>query len=144
MAYTCERDNPDNSSNDKLNNGKKTGEKETMIKTDNEIIKALNEADGINEVGIYCADCEGEYIAIVKVSDVVDLINRLKAESERLADHNKQLRYDVKKIRTEARNEFAERLKANKIKPEFPWDDFYVTETMIDDLVKEMEKENER
>lgn len=54
--------------------------------TDNEIIKALNEADGINEVGIYCADCEGKYIAIVNVRDVIDLINSLKAEIERLED----------------------------------------------------------
>lgn len=35
---------------------------------------------------------------------------------------------------------FAERLKAHKIRPEFPWDDFYVTEAFIDYLVKEMAK----
>ena len=34
--------------------------------------------------------------------------------------------------------EYAERLLATKIKPEFPWDDFFVTETAINDLVKEM------
>jgi hypothetical protein len=40
-------------------------------------------------------------------------------------------------IKAEAVKEFAERLKKDKIKPEFPWDDFTVTEGMIDDLVKE-------
>ena len=35
---------------------------------------------------------------------------------------------------------FAERLKNHRIKPEFPWDDFYVTEGYIDHLVNEMLK----
>ena len=37
--------------------------------------------------------------------------------------------------------EFVEKLKAAKIKPEFPWDDFYVTESAIDDIAKEMMEE---
>lgn len=45
---------------------------------------------------------------------------------------------DLRTARAEAIKEFAERLKASKIKPEFPWDDFYVTEHEIDNLVKEM------
>ena len=32
----------------------------------------------------------------------------------------------------------AEKLKEQKIKPEFPWDDFYVTETIIDNTIREM------
>jgi hypothetical protein len=43
--------------------------------------------------------------------------------------------------RNEVIKEFAERLKALKIKPEFPWDDFVVTEGAIDALVKEMTEE---
>lgn len=38
---------------------------------------------------------------------------------------------------------FAERLKNHRIKPEFPWDDFYVTEGYIDHLVNEMLKGGE-
>lgn len=43
----------------------------------------------------------------------------------------------VNRAKAEAVKEFAERLKKDKIKPEFPWDDFTVTEGMIDNLVKE-------
>lgn len=39
---------------------------------------------------------------------------------------------------------FALRLKKYKIRPEFPWDDFVVCETTIDDLVKEMTKVREQ
>jgi hypothetical protein len=48
----------------------------------------------------------------------------------------------LKTIKAEAIKEFAERLKASKIKPEFPWDNFFVTEDTIDTLVKEMTEEN--
>lgn len=47
--------------------------------TDNEITKALNEADGLHRVKIYCADRKGNHIASVRVIDIVDLINRLQA-----------------------------------------------------------------
>ena len=48
-------------------------------------------------------------------ADILDLINRLKAENESLADHNKQLRYDRNQIKSEAYKEFAERLKEHSI-----------------------------
>ncbi len=71
--------------------------------------------------------------------NAIRIFNRQKAEIERL---NKLLddKCDrcIEKDRSNAIKEFAERLKASKIKPEFPWEDFYVTEGMIDDLVKEM------
>jgi hypothetical protein len=34
-------------------------------------------------------------------------------------------------------------LKEYKIKPEYPWDDFYVTENMIDNLVNEMTRKKD-
>ena len=127
-----------------------------MIMTDNEIIKALNEADGINEVGIYCADCEGEYIAIVKVSDVVDLINRLKAEIERLEEilggTSKVLTVTCAGVRVKAFKEFAERFENELTKIE----EIYFDEehenfisankviALLDYLVEEMERENDR
>lgn len=55
-----------------------------MKYTDDEIIKALNEADGLNEVSLYCADSKGENPSVIKMSDIVDLIKRQKAEIERL------------------------------------------------------------
>ena len=81
--------------------------------TDNEIIKTLNEADGLNEVGIYCADCEGKYIAIVKVRDVIDLINSQKAEIERLQAVNETLEtyekhYKYRATEAQKLNEFLE------------------------------------
>ena len=47
----------------------------------------------------------------------------------------------AKFARAEGIKDFAKRLKATKIKPEFPWEDFYVTESTIDNLVKEMTEE---
>jgi regulator of RNase E activity RraB len=53
------------------------------------------------------------------------------------------------RLKAEVINEFVERLLSLKIKPEFPWDDFYVTESAINSVKKEMmeeleEKNNEK
>lgn len=56
-----------------------------------------------------------------------------------MEDCMKRIDYNINKIRSEAIKEFVERLKVYKIKPEFPWDDFVICETTIDDLVKEMD-----
>jgi hypothetical protein len=59
--------------------------------TDNEIIKALNDADGLNHVSLYCADNKGKNATPVKVGDIVNLINRQKAEVERLKEPLRKL-----------------------------------------------------
>lgn len=75
-------------------------------------------------------------------------IERLNKEVDRLSQcvlcHDgivSDLEKDVFNAKSEAIKEFAQRLKTLKIKPEFPWDDFFVTEEMIDTLVKEMTEE---
>ena len=66
-------------------------------------------------------------------------IDSLKEVGDLMSEHPEEITsMNIKIERQEAVKEFAERLKALKIKPEFPWDDFYVTETAIDNLVKEM------
>jgi hypothetical protein len=55
--------------------------------TDNEIIKALNTALGMEHISIYCANSENE-VRMIKVVDIVDLINRLQAEIKRLTEEN--------------------------------------------------------
>ena len=67
-----------------------------MKLSDNEIIMALERMGEEDPEGFS--------------ADILDLINRLKAENESLADHNKQLRYDRNQIKSEAYKEFAERL----------------------------------
>lgn len=49
---------------------------------------------------------------------------------------------DVATIKVEAVKEFAERLKKKVQKPEFPWEDFFICESDIDEVLKEMESEN--
>lgn len=41
-------------------------------------------------------------------------------------------------VKSEAIKEFAVKLKELKIKPEYPWDDYYINENAIDNLVKQM------
>ena len=54
------------------------------MSTDNEIIKALNGADGLGHISIYCADNNGKDVCSIKLVDIIDLINRQQAEIERL------------------------------------------------------------
>lgn len=122
--------------------------------TDNEIVKALE----ICTTG-RCSSGECPYYGLDAVSDcmeqngidLIDLINRQKAEIERLSDLLKRNKRNcdrirmittetAKKIKAEAIKEFAERLKE-----EFGQSDIFcprtivsVTETGLDDLVKEM------
>ena len=112
--------------------------------TDNEIIKALG----------YCLDAvdEGDTKTFDFLSEVISLINRQKAENEKMRLDTEclvaQIKEDymqivvlsrkLKTAKSKAIKEFAERLKELKIRPEFPWDDYYVNEGTIDNLVKEM------
>lgn len=125
--------------------------------TDNEIIKALEICR--NENGI-CSDCpySDDYTncntRIAK--DVLDIINRQKAEVERLREETAELiddRYatqllchlikkedDTRNVRSDAIKEFAERLKGHA-EPQYPW--LYTVDVdFIDNLVKEMVGEN--
>ena len=133
--------------------------------TDNEIIKALELCR--NENGI-CSDCpySDDYTncntRIAK--DVLDLINRQKAEVEKLQEYYKMY-YDrmreikelqdevehssykislfdetIKTAKSEAIKEFAERLKGHA-EPQYPW--LYTVDVdFIDNLVKEMVGDN--
>lgn len=49
--------------------------------TDKEIIKALNGADGLEHISVYCADNNGENVTSIKMVDIINLLNRLKTES---------------------------------------------------------------
>lgn len=133
--------------------------------TDNEITKALNEADGLYHVSIYCADRKGNHIASVRVIDIVDLINRLQAKNEALiagqetlqkalAEKSKEIQvlrntvvcdisnfaseYDSK-IKSEAIKEFADKLKGLLLSNiHVSNEEYYYMTIYIDNLVKEM------
>ena len=66
------------------------------------------------------------------------MIDYQKAEIEKYKGVIKILENDVANAKYEAIKEFAERLKELKIKPEYPWDDYYINENAIDNLVKQM------
>ena len=108
---------------------------------DNEIIKALEYCD---RSGCCCGCPYGRCIEADITELALDLINRQKAEIERLKKLNdKGLQYDIelmkreKTAKAEAVKEFAERLKDL---PECQ-DDLTVL-AVIDDLVKEMAGDN--
>lgn len=50
--------------------------------TDAEIIKTLNEADGMEHIAIFCDDGKSENMKSIKMVDIIDLINRLQADCE--------------------------------------------------------------
>lgn len=61
------------------------------MKSDNEIIKALNEADGLYHISIYCGNRKGEHIASIKMTDIIDLINRQKSEIQKAKAELKEI-----------------------------------------------------
>ena len=85
--------------------------------TDSEIVKALNTALGMEHISIYCANVKNE-VQSIKVLDIIDLINRLQAENERLKKGWKADVILTANAKAEAYKEFAERLKA-KITEEY-------------------------
>ena len=99
--------------------------------TDNEIIKALESEIHLAEYvdSDYCSNVNLEII-----TSVLDLINRLKAENERLSKITRPL---IAEIKAEAYKEFAERLKHSFFdngyeSPDVDFDYF------VDNLTKEM------
>ena len=111
--------------------------------TDNEIVKALE----CCSYATYNSDCEkcpyypDKECVKKQCTDIIDLINRQKAEIERLQTFSLQLNKIfmdfVNKEKTEARKEFAERLKG-KICDDFGFVVASARDKDIDNLVKEM------
>ena len=107
--------------------------------TDNEIIKALECCSDSN-----CHECPIEGCTDDIFRNALDLINRQKAEIERLTvDLLKcSIRLDnlyktADEIKSEAIKEFAERLK-EKLQWDVEFDNKLVFESDIDNLIKEM------
>ena len=112
--------------------------------TDNEIIKAL-ECCSVHPMKCKKCPYEGnECCTNAHRKDALDLINRQKAEIERLKGYNENLQTanvalsnEILDIKAEAIKEFAERL-AEKYACLYGYRDGLL-EGEIDDLVKEME-----
>ena len=114
--------------------------------TDNEVIKALECCAFWGE----CTDCPYDDIAYKSstdnctynsTKDALDLINRQKAEIERLEKLNIIYKGGVDYFKSEAIKEFAERLKASQIITQQSKEGCCVYEfddELIDNLVEEM------
>lgn len=102
--------------------------------TDEEVIKALECCQGEG-----CADCPmigcPTNNCVWDAGFALDLINRQKAEIERLEKENTAF---AKRFYKEGVKDLAEKLKKYTIKPEFPWDDFVIPEIVIDKVVEEL------
>lgn len=112
-----------------------------------EFAKRLKENAASYEVTTaYAEDEEVEAVEVKVINNLVkemvidwNEMDSLKEAGDFMSEHPEEITsLNIRIEQQEAVKEFAERLKALKIKPEFPWDDFYVTETAIDNLVKEM------
>ena len=78
------------------NGGKQIADNDKKAVTDEDIIKFLNEADGLEHISICCMPDNGEYIAFIKVTDIVDLINRQQEKLEYLQGERETLLEDIK------------------------------------------------
>ena len=128
--------------------------------TDEQIVKALNTALGMEHISVYCANIKKE-VHTVKVLDIIDLINRLQAENERLRkalavdDYIlKEIVYDEKtytfvtndvserlKIKTESYTAFAESLKKDFDNPniqKYGLDFVKFLKKLVDNKLQEM------
>jgi len=108
--------------------------------TDSEIKKALECA-----IRNDC-DCNCVFLLPNKVQDVLDLINRLQAENERLSQfggillrNGSELFKEIQTAKAEARKEFTERLKKEAFKINYCGSSYNVVDTDdIDNLLKEL------
>ena len=125
--------------------------------TDNEIVKALNTALGMEHISIYCANIENK-VQTIKVLDIIDLINRLQADNERLKEENENLRDSLAKkkfkdelfemtlgeYKAEAYKECMARVEdrlSHRLDPElFP----YIKDVLRDELEKMVGEDNEK
>ena len=87
--------------------------------TDNEIntfdiIDVLNNADGMEHVGIYCGDARGNYLGTVKLSHIINTLNHQKAEIERLEIELKAMRGAANSYKAEIERLQEEGLQINK------------------------------
>lgn len=104
--------------------------------TDAEIKKALNTALGMEHISIYCANIKNE-VQTIRVLDIINLINRLQEENERLKGFATakcedcagctSWKCDCANIKAEAYKEFADRLRSKAKKTTIT----YVTDTSI-------------
>ena len=123
--------------------------------TDNEIIEAL---DG-NILNAKSVDCKVWSLEVYKLENALNLINRQKAEIERLEKElmkckleKEMLHQTVSEIQTNTIKEFAERLKEYELCMfcSFPnnkslgSEQYIVLSDSIDNLVKEMTEEIEK
>lgn len=141
-----------------------------MNYTDEQIIQALECCRNNGTSNTYCDDCAYsvyEDCGARQAKDVLDLINRLKAENEglkRKIESNYlvntktdkvislliELNKSQEQIKSEARKEFAERLKEKSSscvtstngREIYETKSYTIMATTIDNLLEEMEKEN--
>ena len=113
--------------------------------TDDEIIKYMQCVIG-NEVS--CSECTYQKVLpfpscrMMCTKNALDLINRQKAENERLKAQHREICIGMKVLKNKAIKEFAKRLK-DKLQWDVEFDNKLVFESDIDNLVKEMTEVNE-
>ena len=108
--------------------------------TDSDIIKALECCANFAQ----CTGCgyykERDRCCVDAVmEDAVAMLKRQQAEIKRLKTEKDNLIRNYKECAMEAVRDFAGRLKERQIQPEYPWGDLFVTASMIDETVAEME-----
>lgn len=114
--------------------------------TDNEIIKALECCKDSSMPCKDCpyAECDSKRGCVSEMcEDALDLINRQKADIEKLRENNKAIMQTMADVHTEAIKEFAETVKKNHL---MLFNNIYSHKDFvdaIDRLVKEMIGEKE-
>lgn len=68
-----------------------------------DIIEILNNADGMEHVAIHCANDKGENETMIKVTDIINLLNSQKAKIEGLVEERENIKTTFDKLLVEVR-----------------------------------------
>lgn len=75
-----------------------------------DIIEILNNAKGLDNIKLFCEEVTQKNVTIIKMTDIINLLNSQKAEIETLQFSVQQLSGFLESAKSTTINDFAERL----------------------------------
>lgn len=104
-----------------------------------DIIEILNNAKGLDNIKLFCEEVTQKNVTIIKMTDIINLLNSQKAEIERLNTMHSEMCIGMKVLKKTAIKEYKEKVKAILMdKGIYP----VVVKNALNEAEKEMAGEN--